>query len=142
MNRAAMFLLLLAVVGSAAWAYHINYETRTTLDRVDLLRRQIAAEREALEVLRVEWSYLNAPDYLAKLVTEYNEELQLQPMAPEVFDEIAAIPYPPRDPLGVPQDEDVPDVIPEDAIIVSERVPLIAERVPAPIPRPATWRRR
>lgn len=141
MNRIGMFLLVLAVVGSAAWAYHINYKTRNALDRVDVLRRQIAAEREAIEVLRVEWSYLNAPDYLAALVTRHNEDLQLQPMGPEVFDEVAAIPFPPREPFGMPLDEGVPEVIPDDAIIVSERQPLVAGGVPTPLPRPASWGR-
>ena len=141
MNRIGMFLLVLAAVGSAAWAYHINYKTRTTLDRIDLLRHRITAEREAIEVLRVEWSYLNAPDYLAALVNDHNGELQLQPMAPEVFDEVAAIPFPPRDPYGEAPEDAVPEVIPKDAIIVSERVPLVAANVPAPIPRPAAWGR-
>lgn len=141
MNRIGMFLLVLAVVGSAAWAYHINYKTRNALDRVDVLRRQIAAEREAIEVLRVEWSYLNAPDYLAALVERHNEDLELQPMGPGVFDEVAAIPFPPREPFGMSPDDSVPDVIPEDAIIVSERQPLVAGGVPMPLPRPASWGR-
>lgn len=140
MTRIGLFLLVIAVVGSAAWAYHVNYKTRNALDRVDVLRGQIAAEREAVEVLRVEWAYLNAPERLARLVAKNNEDLQLQPMGPEGFDTVASVPFPPRDAL-----DEVPDNSPgannSDPVIVSERQPMVVARVPQPAPRPAAWSR-
>jgi len=53
MNRLGFALSMIAVVATAAWAYHVNYRTKTTLGRVDRLRGLIAAEREEVEVLRV-----------------------------------------------------------------------------------------
>jgi hypothetical protein len=139
MNRFGFAVAVLAVVLSAAWAYHINYNTKTTLGLVDQLRRQIAADREAVEVLRVEWAYLNAPDRLARLVAMNNDVLGLEPMAPQSFDEVSAIPYPPR--TSEPGSDDfTPEEQPAKGLVISERVPLVVERVPMPAPRPVVWR--
>jgi hypothetical protein len=139
MNRLGLALSVLAVVISAAWAYHINYNTKTALGRVDKLRSQIAAEREAVEVLRVEWAYLNAPERLARLVAMNNDRLGLEPMAPQGFDEVATIPYPPRSPQ--PGTDDLtPADQPFPLLVFSEQAPLVAERVPMPAPRPAVWK--
>ena len=91
MTRLGFALSMIAVVATAAWAYHINYRTKTTLGVVDRLRGQIAAEREAVEVLRVEWAYQNAPERLTRLVVLHNDLLGLEPMGPLHFDEVAAI---------------------------------------------------
>ena len=139
MNRFGFAVAVLAVVISAAWAYHINYNTKTTLGLVDQLRSQITAEREAVEVLRVEWAYLNAPDRLARLVAMNNDVLGLEPMAPQGFDEVAAIPYPPR--TSEPGSDDfTPAEQPARDLVISERIPLVVERVPMPAPRPVVWR--
>jgi hypothetical protein len=101
------------------------------------LRSQIAAEREAVEVLRVEWAYLNAPDRLARLVAQYNDLLGLEPMGPQHFDEVAAIPFPPRTPGPAPDDV-APAREAEMVIVISEPVPPVSW--PVPTPRPASWR--
>lgn len=139
MNRIGFALAALAVVTSAAWAYHVNYDTKTALGRVEVLRNQISAEREAVEVLRVEWAYLNSPDRLARLVKAHNHVLRLVPMAPQAFDEVATIPYPPHSRRPGSEDSPAPD---QPAVVqfVSERVRLVAERVPMPAPRPVVWR--
>ena len=139
MNRFGFALALLAAVISATWAYHVNYNTKTALGRVDKLRSQIAAECEAVEVLRVEWAYLNAPDRLARLVAMNNDRLRLEPMAPQGFDEVATIPYPPRSPQpGI--DDATPGDQPFPLLVFSEQAPLVAARVPMPTPRPVAWR--
>ncbi len=106
MNRIGFALAMVAVVGMAAWAYHVNYLTKTALTRIEALRGMIAAEREALEVLRVEWAYLNAPGRLSALVRRHRGELGLVPLSPANFDEVASIPYPavaePADPVAEP----------------------------------------
>ena len=139
MNRLGFALSMIAVVASAAWAYHINYRTKTAFGRVDQLRSQIAAEREAVEVLRVEWAYLNAPDRLARLVKLHNDRLGLVPMGPQGFDEVAAIPFPPR----IPRPGHVaaaPEIEVEPDLVFTEQVPLVVGRVPMPMPRPTNWR--
>lgn len=139
MNRLAFAFSVIAVVASATWAYNINYRTKTALGRIDTLRGQIAAEREAAEVLRVEWAYLNAPERLARLVELTNDQLKLEPMGPQGFDEVAAIPFPPRTPE--PGSDDVASVFEPDPVhVISERIPLVVGQVPMPAPRPVGWR--
>ena len=147
MSRLGFALALLAVVAAAAWAYHVNYETKTALARVDRLHERIAAEREAVEVLRVEWAYLNAPDRLVRLVAMNNDRLDLVPMGPHHFDEVASVPFPPR-PLprapgeaAEPGSAETPAEPPEPPLVISERVAPVYAAVPLPQPRPASWRR-
>jgi hypothetical protein len=137
MTRLGFALSMIAVVATAAWAYHVNYRTKTTLGQVDRLRSQIAAEREAVEVLRVEWAYLNAPARLARLVAQHNDRLGLEPMGPQQFDEVAAIPFPPRTP-GTAPDDVAPVREAQTVVVISESVPPVSG--PVPMPRPAGWR--
>ncbi len=139
MTRLGFTLSMIAVVATATWAYHVNYRTKTALGQVDRLRSQIAAEREAVEVLRVEWAYLNAPDHLARLVAQHNDQLGLEPMGPQHFDEVAAIPFRPRTPGPAP-DGVAPETEVEMVVVISEPVPPISGSVPVPIPRPVGWR--
>ncbi len=137
MNRLGFALSMIAVVATAAWAYHINYRTKTVLGRDDKLRSQIAAEREAVGVLRVEWAYLNAPDRLVRLAAQHNNLLGLEPMGPQHFDEVAAIPFPPRTPVLAPGDV-APETEAETVVVGSEPTPPISG--PVPMPRPVGWR--
>jgi len=99
MNRAGFALSMVLIVASAAWAYHVNYQTVEELERINALRARIGIEREAIQVLRVEWAHLNAPARLEALVSAADRHLTLFPMAPAQFGEVAAIPYPKRPPL-------------------------------------------
>ncbi|MEM7060813.1 MAG: cell division protein FtsL [Pseudomonadota bacterium] len=112
MNRHGVILLLLAIIAIAGWAYSINYNTLTTLDRVSELRSEIATERETLQVLKVEWAYLNAPERLEKLVRRHNRALGLMPMTPEVLSHAAAVPFAEGQPQfvfsGIPGDPYIP----------------------------------
>jgi len=137
MNRLGFAVSMIVVVATAAWAYNINYRTKTALGRVDTLRKQINVEREAVEVLRVEWAYLNAPDRLARLVALQNDRLVLVPLGPQHFGAVADIPFPQRNPdpeYAVPETE-------IDAILLSSRtLQAVVTRAPVPTPRPAGWR--
>lgn len=102
MTRHGPALLSLTMLAIAGWTYNVNYDTRAALDRLSDLRARIADEREALQVLRVEWAWLNAPDRLTRLLGEHNDRLALMPLTPEALGHVAAVPYPPdmpRQPL-------------------------------------------
>lgn len=127
MIRHGLALLALLIIAIAGWAYNVNYNTMTALDRVSELRRDIAAEREALQVLRVEWAYLNSPERLNRLVAQFEPQLGLVPLTPDALKHAALVPYPER-----------------DAEPVEEIVPIIDRSglVPVPAARPAAWRDR
>ena len=125
MIRHGIALLALAIIAIAGWAYNVNYNTMTALDRVSELRRQIAAKREALQVLRVEWAWLNAPERLARLSRQFEPQLGLVPLNPDVLKHAALVPFPGRD---------VED--PEPVVPIIDRSGL----VPVPAARPIAVR--
>lgn len=134
MNRHGIALLVLSIIAIAVWTYHVNYNTKTALERISDLRRDIAAEREALQVLRVEWAYLNTPERLDRLVREHNRHLGLAPMTPASLGHAAAVPYPTGDALDA-------DDIGALAQAIAGQLALQdhGETMPMPVARPAGW---
>ncbi|MEL6998290.1 MAG: cell division protein FtsL [Pseudomonadota bacterium] len=124
MLRHGLALLALTIIAIAGWAYSVNYNTMTAFDRVRELRGQIAEEREALQVLRVEWAWLNAPDRLQRLTEQFASQLQLVPLVPDVLSHTAIVPFP------------------EDPATIVEIAPVIDRTglIPVPVSRPAAWR--
>ena len=121
MTRHGPALLALSLLAIAAWTYNVNYDTRAALDRISALRAGIAEERETLQVLRVEWAWLNAPDRLAQLVVEHNDRLALTALTPRAYGYVAAVPYP-RDLPRPPQ----PDA-PQELLVAGAAAPQPAE---------------
>ncbi len=75
--RVVNLLLATFVVAAAFVIYELKYESRELTQRVAELKSSIRAERDALAVLRAEWSHLNRPERIAKLARKH---LGLQPM--------------------------------------------------------------
>jgi cell division protein FtsL len=57
--------------------YEVKYETREMEARVSELRSEIRKEREAIAVLRAEWSHLNRPERIERLARKH---LDLEPV--------------------------------------------------------------
>lgn len=96
-------LTVLAVMGSAFWAYRENYATQAALKDVTALQSEIADLREALTIQRAEWAYLNRPDRLRELSTINFDRLGLFPLEPTQFGQIDQVSYP-VPPAMFPQD--------------------------------------
>jgi cell division protein FtsL len=67
-----------ALVSSALYAYTIKYETTLEAEQLQKLKAKTQRERDAIAVLRAEWSYLNRPDRVQALADAH---LDLQPFA-------------------------------------------------------------
>lgn len=80
MVRALNILFVVAVVIGAATVYDLKLAATKSAAKVAELQRQIDEERDAIRHLRAEWSLLNKPDRLQKLVERYNDYLELQPL--------------------------------------------------------------
>ena len=93
MSRLSFAFLVALVIVTAIWTYQITYRTTDALDRVADLRARIAAEREAVQVLTVEWAWLNRPERLNRLVAAHQDKLGLVPMQPETFGVVASLPF-------------------------------------------------
>jgi len=98
MTRHVFTLLALAIIAIAGWAYSVSYNTLDTLERIEDLRGDIAREREAIQVLRIEWAYLNNPERLARLARRYADQLRLEPLTPEALQRAAVVPFLPTAP--------------------------------------------
>ena len=68
---------ILSLIGSAAYAYSIKYDTLFQAERVAKAKGQIARQREAIAVLKAEWQHLNRPDRLQGAAEKH---LDLQPL--------------------------------------------------------------
>ena len=93
--RPVLYILsFLAVLASAFWAYRENYATQAQLKDIAAVQDDIATLRENIALQRAEWAYLNRPDRLAELADLNFDKLNLLPLDPGQFADVAAIPYP------------------------------------------------
>jgi hypothetical protein len=75
MLRLLNVLAILGLIGTAAWAYSIKYETIYYAEQVKKLEKRLDRERDAITVLRAEWQHVNKPMRLQVLADRH---LQLQ----------------------------------------------------------------
>jgi hypothetical protein len=96
MRGFAYVLTLLVVIGLAFWAYRETHLTQQSEAELRSLQREISALREALDVQRAEWAYLNRPQRLRELVELNFDRLELVAFGGEHFGRVEQIAYPPK----------------------------------------------
>lgn len=71
MIRPAMFMctVLLAVLAFAV--YQVEYKVQDLRSELEQINDQIVSDREAMHVLKAEWSYLNKPERLRTIADMY-----------------------------------------------------------------------
>ena len=79
MLRFVNICLVLGLVALAYVIYQVKYEARALDEEIATLGKEIEAERDALAVLRAEWSLLNRPERIERLAQKY---LKLAPAKP------------------------------------------------------------
>jgi cell division protein FtsL len=79
MLRFVNICLVLGLVALAYVIYQVKYEARALDEEIASLGKQIDEERDALAVLRAEWSLLNRPERVERLAQKY---LKLSPAQP------------------------------------------------------------
>jgi cell division protein FtsL len=79
MLRFVNICLVLALVALAYVIYEGKYEARALDEDIGGLRKEIETERDAVAVLRAEWSLLNRPERIERLAQKY---LKLAPAKP------------------------------------------------------------
>jgi cell division protein FtsL len=80
MLRFVNICLVIGLVALAYVIYQVKYEARSLDERIITLNKEIEAERDALAVLRAEWSLLNRPERIERLAKKY---LKLAPAQPQ-----------------------------------------------------------
>jgi hypothetical protein len=92
-------LLIVLMLGAAAWTFGNKYQVETLESQVMALDRKIALERETIQLLEADWSLLNQPRRMEQLAEAFTADLQLVPIAPEQIvrpDELPSAPLPPE----------------------------------------------
>ena len=79
MLRFVNICLVLGLVALAYVIYQVKYETRALDAEIASLNTKIDEERDAIAVLRAEWSLLNRPERIERLAKKY---LKLAPAKP------------------------------------------------------------
>ena len=77
-NTTLLAILIVAVTGVAL--FYLKHEVTNLEDELKTLNRSIVAEREAVHVLKAEWSHFNDVGRLKGLSMRY---LELRPTAPK-----------------------------------------------------------
>lgn len=67
MIRILNALALVAMIGTATWAYSVKYETILVAEKLKKREAELRKERDAIQVLAAEWELLNRPARLAAI---------------------------------------------------------------------------
>jgi cell division protein FtsL len=77
MLRFLNIVAILALIGSAVYAYTIKYQTILRAEQITKLKHKVKAEQDAIAVLRAEWSFITRPERVQELSDKY---LDLEPL--------------------------------------------------------------
>jgi hypothetical protein len=87
--------LILLILASAGLTYNSKHEVEAAAAAVADLRIELSREKDALSLLKAEWSVLTQPARLQELVTLYATELGLEPFTPDRLVAIDDVPLRP-----------------------------------------------
>jgi hypothetical protein len=73
MRRFMHVLAILALIGSALYAYRTKYDTLFLTEQVKKLENKVAREKDAIAVLKAEWQFLNKPERVQALADRHSE---------------------------------------------------------------------
>lgn len=114
MSRILTLAAVGLAIGAAATLYQVKYEVRLLEREARELHRNVARERQSIQVLEAEWAFLNQPSRIQDLAERY---LDLKPLKPSQISTVERLPLRPVNPA--PEGEAAPD-------------PLIAAATPTP----------
>ncbi|MFT0892851.1 hypothetical protein [Pseudochelatococcus sp. G4_1912] len=92
-------LAVVALVGSAGYAYSIKYESIFYAEKLSKLKSQIQREKDAIAASRADWQFHVRPD---RLVVLSNQHLDLKPLKIEQIKRFKDVPerQPKTDEIG------------------------------------------
>lgn len=93
-----VLLVLAAIAGGAL--FHVSFEVSALDDRLGSLNRGIKDDREAIHVLRAEWSFLNQPERIEELARRH---LDLTPVTGHQLTGAGTLPVRPEPEQPEPQ---------------------------------------
>lgn len=98
LSRSLSILLALAAIGAAGIVFEEKRQASSEARDVAKLKRKIDAEREKISELKAEWSMLDQPARLQKIVELHPDALPLEMLKTEQIGTIDDVPWPPPPP--------------------------------------------
>ncbi|MCV9961029.1 hypothetical protein OIU34_03870 [Pararhizobium sp. BT-229] len=77
MLRTLDIVLIVVMTAAATVTYTIKHRAENKLEDVRKLEAEIKLEEDTIDLLRADWALLNQPNRLERLVTVYQQDLQL-----------------------------------------------------------------
>ena len=110
MLRPVDLVMIGLLLGGAAFTFKVKQDSEAAIDHVAELERAIDAEKDAIDVLKADWSLLTDPMRIERLVSQYSDQLPISPPSPESIGTVADIPPRPAIPQS-PQTTTIADLI-------------------------------
>lgn len=82
MLRTIDMVLIGLMIAAATVTYQIKHHAEEKLEEVRRLQAAIQLERNTIDLLEADWSLLNQPARLQRLITAFEEDLQLATTQP------------------------------------------------------------
>jgi hypothetical protein len=131
MMRFGTVLTLSLAIAAGIGLFYAKHRVQALEEELAGLQQRILADREAIHVLKAEWSFLNDPDRLADLARRHLE------MAPVAGAQLATIddvpeklPIPAPEPIEPPADG---VTVPEPEALPEPEAQIVAAPTPAPV---------
>ena len=102
MLRTIDLVMIGLLLGGAAFTFKVKQDSEAAIERVRELEAAIAAEKDAIDVLKADWSLLTDPGRIAELVERYQDQLSIRPLEPQAIGTVADIPPKPAIPQSRP----------------------------------------
>ena len=77
MFRAFEVLLIVAVLAATAYTFQIMHESEERLAEIRKLEAEIKTYKDTIDLLEADWSLLNQPSRVQKLIEAFQDQLQL-----------------------------------------------------------------
>ncbi|MBO6917238.1 MAG: hypothetical protein JJ858_02300 [Rhizobiaceae bacterium] len=77
MFRAFEVLLIVAVLAATAYTFQIKHESEERLAEIRKLEAEIKTYKDTIDLLEADWSLLNQPSRVQKLIEVFQDQLQL-----------------------------------------------------------------
>lgn len=91
MSRSVSLAAIVVTAAVSYGLYHLSYEVAQLEEELIDFNRALLRDRESIQVLQAEWSYLTRPEALQERA---NRNLQLQPVLPRQIATIDQVPTP------------------------------------------------
>lgn len=97
MNRIINVVLVMMMIAGAAVTYEMKHRAGVAAQRVARLHAVIGKEKEAIALLKAEWSLLSQPSRLQAVIVRYQDHFKLEPFSASQVATLDEIPLKPVD---------------------------------------------